>query len=135
LGRLLATLAALTGLLLPLLGLSAPTAVMLLPAHALFSVLVCAGSMLHGWRGHPDLARRWGLAYLVATALCIASLEVGALVRGAALAYWGLPWIALLAWGWVPPVVSGGAGVLGGLRERRLTGRVVRRRRRGLREA
>jgi len=131
-GRLLASLAALTGLLLPFLALSAPTAVLLIPGHALLSVLVCAISLVHGWSGHPEPARRWLLGYLVATAAAVGALEVGASVRGASVAYWGVPWVALLAWGWVPPLVSGGAGVLGNLRERRLVARTVRRRREAL---
>lgn len=132
-GRLLATLAALTGLVLPVLGLSAPTAVLLVPGHGLFSVLVCVGSAVHGWSGHPDLARRWVLGYLVATAAAVGALELGAMVREASVAYWGVPWTLLLLWGWLPPLVCGAAGVMGTLRERRLVHRTVRRRREALR--
>jgi len=132
-GRLLATLAGLTGLVLPLLGLSAPTAVLLIPGHGLLSVLVCVGSLAHGWGGVPDAARRWVLGYLVATAAAIGALELGAMVRSASVSYWGLPWTVILAWGWIPPLVCGGAGVLGALRERRLVHRTVRQRRQALR--
>ena len=134
-GRLLATLAALNGLVLPVLALSAPTAIMLVPGHQLFSVLVISGSLVHGWTGHPDLARRWLLAYLVATMATVGSLEVGAMVRGSELAYWAVPWVAVLFWGWIPPLVCGAAGAVGTLRERRLIRSVVRARRTGLRQA
>lgn len=127
-GRLLAVLAALTGLLLPALGLSAPTAVLLVPGHALFAALVTAGSLAHGWEGHPEAARRWLLGYLVVTGAAVGALEVGALVRDASVAYWGVPWIALALWGWLPPLAIGAAGLLGTLRERRLSARAVRRR-------
>ena len=115
--------------MLPVLALSAPTAVLLVPSHALLSALVCLGSLTHGWAGHPDTARRWVLGYLVATGAAVGALELGTAVRQGTVAYWGVPWTLMLVWGWIPPLVAGGAGILGGLRERRLVHRTVLRRR------
>ncbi len=129
-GRLLAILAGLVALLLVPLALSGPTALLLVPGHALLALLASVGAADAGFGGRPESARRWGLFYLVATALMVAALEIGARVRGQQIAYWGVPWAAALVWGWLPPVVSGVAGALGELRERRLVKRVVRRRQR-----
>jgi hypothetical protein len=121
--RVLAAHAALLGLLLAPLALSGPTAWLLVPVHAVFSVLVSLGAALDGWRGHPDTARRWGFGYLVASALMIGALQLGAETRGAGMAYWGVPWVAALAWGWIPPVIAGFAGWIAEARERRLVRR------------
>ena len=77
-----------------------------------------------------ELARRWGFFYLLATLAMVVSLEVGARVRGEALAYWGVPWVVVAVWGWIPPLVAGGAGMLGSGTERRRVRSAVRRRRR-----
>jgi hypothetical protein len=126
--RLAAIFGGLTGLLLPFLALVAPTAWLLLPAHLLFSGLVCLASIGEGLSSRPERARRWGLGYLVSTLLAIGAFDLGA--RVADRAYWLVPWTILLAWGWIPPVVAGLAGWGGdGLRAWR-SGRAVRRRHR-----
>jgi hypothetical protein len=108
--RLLAIGAGLLGVLLVPLALSQPTALLLVPAHLGLSVLVCAGAAVDGLAGWAERSRRWGLFYLVATAAMTGALEVGAQVHGSALGYWGVPWLAAVLWGWVPPLVSGIAG-------------------------
>jgi len=127
--RLTAIFGGLTAALLVPLALSGPTAWFLIPAHGLFTVLAIFGPLAEGLAGHPGRARLWALGYLVATALMIGALELGAEVRGSARWYWGAPWLAALAWGWIPPVVSGFAGTLGEARRRRLSSAAVERRR------
>lgn len=127
-GRLLAIVAGLLAVLLVPLALGGPTALLLLPAHLGLSLAVVAGALLDGFDGRPERARRWGFFYLLATFAMVLALELGADARGRALAYWGVPWVAALAWGWIPPVASGLAGMIGAARERRLVGRVVRHR-------
>jgi hypothetical protein len=126
--RPLATLAALVGALLGPLALSAPTAWLLIPVHAVFSAMVGLGAALDGWAGRPERARLWGFGYLVASALMVGGLQLGADTRSAGMAYWGGPWLAVLLWGWIPPLLAGGAGWVGGYRERRLVRRAVRAR-------
>lgn len=126
--RLIALLAGLLAVLLVPLALSGPTALLAAPAHFAFSLAVATGAVLDGLDGWPTRARRWGFVYLVATIAMIAALQVGADARGAGLGYWGIPWIAVLAWGWIPPVVASAAGALGAARARRLT-HVARQRR------
>lgn len=118
--RLLAIFGGLCCFLLIALGLSAPMALLLLPAHLLFTVLAGIGALLEGLAGFPERARRWGLLYLVGTAAMLGALEVGATVHGVGLRYWAAPWLAALVWGWIPPVVAGLAGVVGSFRQRRL---------------
>jgi hypothetical protein len=125
---LLALLAGANALVLLALALSGPTAVMLVPGHALFATLVCAGAMVDGWWGRPDRARAWVGMYLVASILLVAVLEFGADMRHEGMGYWGLPWAFMLMWGWVPPLVGGAAGVLGVLRRRSLVASTVRKR-------
>jgi len=128
--RVLAVQAGILGLLLAPLALAGPTAWLLIPVHAVFSTLVTLGAVLDGWNGRPESARRWGFAYLVATALMIGALQLGAQTREAGFLYWSGPWISALAWGWIPPILAGGAGFVGDWRERRLGTRAVRRRQR-----
>jgi hypothetical protein len=128
LARLLALLALLTGVALWGVSLSGPTALLLVPGHALFAVLVMAGATIDGWSGRPESARAWLFGYVLHGLLLVALLEVGARVRGEALSYWGLPWTFLLAWGWIPPLWTSGAGVVGGWRRRRLVHAIVARR-------
>lgn len=123
--HLLAIVAGLLAVLLVPLALSGPTALLLLPAHLAFVLVTATGAILDGLDGCPERARRWGVLYLVASVLMVAALELGGDVRGMALTYWGVPWVAALVWGWIPPVVSGFAGVLGTARQRRLVTRVV----------
>ncbi len=127
-GRLAATLGALSGLLLVPLALSRPTAVLVVPGHLAFCVMVCAGAVIEGFLGYPERARLWGFGYLVLTTLVVAALELGATSRGLAWTYWGIPWSAILVWGWIPPVVAGVAGVAGHARQHRLARGAVRRR-------
>ncbi|MEQ1565233.1 MAG: hypothetical protein ABMA64_06315 [Myxococcota bacterium] len=108
--RLCAIAAGLLGIVSIPLALSGPTALLLVPAHLALSVVVCVGAVLDGIDAWGERARRWGLFHLVATAAAIAALQVGAQVRGEGAGYWGVPWVAVLAWGWVPPVVAGLAG-------------------------
>lgn len=122
-------LATVTGLLLPPLALSAPTAILVVPGHLLFAVLVVIGAVIGGWAGRPEGPRAWMLGYLVITLATAAALEVGAELRGAGLGYWGIPWTAVLLWGWLPPVVAGLAGWLGVQRRQRLSRRAVAARR------
>ncbi len=126
--RALATFAALLGLLLGPLALSGPTAWLLIPVHAVFSIAVATGAVLDGWSGHPERARQWGLGYLVASAVAVGALQLGAETRGAGLGYWSGPWLAVLIWGWIPPLLAGMAGWIGEYRERRLVRRSVRAR-------
>jgi hypothetical protein len=128
--RLLSILAGLLSVLLVPLALSGPTALLVPVAHLAFSLSVCTGAMLDGLDGWPERARRWGFVYLVATAAAVAALQLGADVRHQGAWYWGVPWVSILAWGWIPPLVSGLAGSLGVARARRLTRRVVVHRRR-----
>ncbi|MCA9493710.1 MAG: hypothetical protein KC621_27445 [Myxococcales bacterium] len=128
--RLLALFAGLVAFLLVPLALSAPTALLLPPSHLLLSALVSMGAVTDGLAGRPERARRWGFFYLLATLAMVVSLEVGARVRGEALAYWGVPWVVVAVWGWIPPLVAGGAGMLGSGTERRRVRSAVRRRRR-----
>lgn len=127
--RLIAILAGLLAVLLVPLALSGPTALLVPPAHLAFCLAVATGSVLDGLDGWPERARRWGFVYLVATVATVAALQVGADVRQAGLGYWGVPWVAVLAWGWMPPVIAAFAGSLGAARARRLTARSVRHRR------
>lgn len=128
-GRLLAIFAGLLAVLLVPLALGGPTTLLLLPAHLGLALVVSTGAALDGLDGYPERARRWGFFYLLATLAMVLALEVGAGVRGKALGYWGVPWAVMLLWGWIPPVVSGFAGMVGAARERRLVKRAVRRRR------
>ena len=123
--RLFALLALATGIALWGVSLSGPTALLLLPGHLLFGVLVMTGATLDGWAGRPEAARGWLFAYVVHGILLVALLEMGADVRGEARGYWGLPWTALVVWGWVPPLWAGSMGVVGVWRRRRLVHSVV----------
>ena len=126
--RLLAIVAGLLAVLLVPLALSGPTALLLLPAHLAFVLVTATGAILDGLDGMPERARRWGFVYLVATIGMVAALQLGGDLRGQALSYWGIPWLAALLWGWIPPVVSGMAGAVGNARQRRLVTRAVRAR-------
>jgi hypothetical protein len=123
--HLLALVAGLLAVLLVPLALSGPTALLLLPAHLAFVLVTSTGAILDGLDGCPERARRWSLLYLVASILMVAALELGGDMRGAALGYWGIPWVGALVWGWIPPVVSAFAGAVGIARQRRLVTQVV----------
>ncbi len=125
--RLLAILAGSLGFVSMPLALSSITSWLLVPCHAVLTAVACAGAVAEAGGGRPERARLWGLAYLVATALMLGALEVGA-ARGGG--YWSLPLAAVLMWGWVPPLVAGLAGWWGGARRRRLATRAVRQRKR-----
>lgn len=127
--RLLAMVAGLLAVLLVPLALSGPTAQLVPVAHLGFSLAVSIGALLDGLDGWPERARRWGFAYLVATAATVGALELGADVRHQGMAYWAFPWFSVLLWGWVPPLVAGIAGTVGGFRARRLAAGVLRHRR------
>ncbi|HHO50671.1 MAG TPA: hypothetical protein ENK18_07290 [Deltaproteobacteria bacterium] len=136
-GRLLAIFAGCSALLLVPLALSAPTAWLLVaPVHLALAGLTCAGGLVDGIAGRPEGARRWGLFYLLASLAMVAALELGGMLRAPRLMgvavpglYWGGAWCLVLTWGWFPPVFCGGMGVVGELRRRRRTHRVLRRRR------
>jgi len=127
--RLLSMGAGLLAVLLVPLALSGPTAQLVPVAHLGFSLAVCTGALLDGLDGWPERARRWGFAYLVATAATVGALQLGADVRAHGIAYWAFPWFSVLLWGWVPPVVAGVAGMVGVFRARRLSDRALRHRR------
>ena len=128
-GRLLSIVAGLLAVLLVPLALSGPTALLVPVAHLAFSLTVSLGAMLDGLDGWPERARRWGFVYLVASAATVGALQLGADVREQGLGYWGIPWIAILSWGWIPPVVSALSGMFGVARARRLSRRTLRIRR------
>jgi hypothetical protein len=127
--RLLVILAGLLAVLLVPLALSGPTALLLLPAHLAFAIVTSTGALLDGFDGWPERARRWGFVFLVVSLATVGALQLGADVRGLAMGYWGIPWLGVLLWGWVPPVVCGFAGVMGSARRDRLVRRAVARRR------
>jgi hypothetical protein len=95
------------GLLVPL-ALAAPTSLLLIPAHFLFTLLASIAALGEGLSGRPQRARAWGGAHLLASILMVAGLEVGARVHE--VRYWIGPWILALLWGWLPMVVGGAAG-------------------------
>jgi hypothetical protein len=126
--RLAAILGGLVGVLIVPLALVAPTSILLIPAHLGFALLATFGAVGEAVVARPERSRIWGLWFLVASIAMVAALQFGSQVDGRA--YWMLPWIAALAWGWIPPVVAGIAGWGGdALRERR-TRQVVRARHR-----
>ncbi len=130
--RPVASFAAVLGVSLPLLGLAGPTVWLLLPVHAAFALAVVLGAGLEGLQGRPVRARLWGFAYLLVCLAVAVGLEVGARARGASVWGWGIPWVVLATWAWVPPVVAALAGWLGeGIRARRVR-RTVRQRRAAL---
>jgi hypothetical protein len=129
LARPVSSFAAILGASLPLLGLAAPTAWLLLPVHAAFACAVVLGAGLDGLMGRPEQARRWGFAYLLVCLAIAVGLEVGARARGASVWGWGVPWLVLATWAWAPPVIAALAGWLGeGIRVRKVR-RTVRHRR------
>jgi hypothetical protein len=128
--RLSVIFGGLIGVLLIPLGLSGPTAWLLIPAHFGFTVVATTGAVIEGLLGHAERARLWGLFYLVTTLAMAGTLELATLVRGDSIVYWVAPWLGALLWGWIPPVVSGVAGVFGEERARNLVRRSVQRRRR-----
>jgi len=118
------------GVLLIPLGLSGPTAWLLIPAHFGFTAIAASGAAIEGLTGHAERARLWGLFYLVTTLAMAGSLEVAATIRGDSATYWMAPWLSALFWGWIPPVVSGVAGTFGEERARNMIRRTVQRRKR-----
>lgn len=128
--RLSVIFGGLIGVLLVPLGLSGPTAWLLIPAHFGFTVVATLGAATEGLLGHAERARLWGLFYLVTTLAMAGTLEVATMARGDTLVYWVAPWLAALLWGWVPPVVSGIAGMFGEERARNMLKRSIRHRRR-----
>ena len=128
--RLTAIFGGLVAVLSIPLALAAPTAWVLVVAHLGFTAIATVGAALEGLAGHGERARLWGLFYLVATVLMVATLEFAATERGAGTSYWAAPWLAALLWGWIPPVIAGLGGLFGEERARALTRRAVRRRRR-----
>lgn len=114
--RLLSACGGVLAVLLLPLSLSGPTAWLLLPAHLLLTAVAALGAALEGLTARPERARIWGLGYLVATLLVAGGLELVTQVRQADAWYWGPPWLGLVIWGWVPPLVAGLAGAFGDLR-------------------
>ena len=131
-GRLAAVLGALLGVVLVPLALVAPTAILLLPGHLAFTALATAGAIGEGVAGRPERARLWGALHLVGSIAMIAALELGSRVDGRA--YWIVPWLFAVIWGWIPAVAGGLAGWLGEGIRRKLSDRAVRRRHRERRE-
>lgn len=132
--RLLAILGGLLVVVSVPLALARPTAWLLLPAHLALTVIATCGALAEGLRGRAERARLWGFGYLTATLLVVGTLELAARVRGVWAGYWGPAWVALLLWGWFPPLVAGMAGMVGDARARRRTARAVRRRKAQKRE-
>jgi len=128
--RLAVIFGGLFGVLLIPLGLSGPTAWLLIPAHFGFTVIAAAGAAIEGLSGHAERARLWGLFYLIATLAMAGVLELAAEIRGHSTTYWLAPWLGALFWGWIPPVVSGVAGSFGEERARNMVRRTVQRRKR-----
>jgi hypothetical protein len=126
--RLLAIVGALLGVLLVPIALVGPTAWLVVPAHALFSLLVTVAAVIDGLSGRAERARVWGIGYMVASLATIGALQFGSTVEGRA--YWVVPWVAMLAWGWAPPVVAGLAGWAGELVRAWRSDRSVQRRKR-----
>src|SRR5688500_7340947 len=106
--RLAAILGGLVGMLLVPLALVAPTALLLLPAHFAFTALATAAALGEGVAGRPERARLWGWWHLVVSIVTVGGLELGSRLDGRG--YWVVPWVFVLAWGWLPPVVGGLAG-------------------------
>lgn len=123
---LLAAFAALLGMLLIPVALVSPTVWLVPPAHLAFSVVVSVGAVLEAVAGHPDRARLWGAGYLVASIAMVAGMQVGSDVEGRA--YWYVPWLVVLLWGWAPAVVAGLAGWVGEPIRTWRSDRAVRRR-------
>lgn len=130
---LLAVLAALLGVLMVPLALAGGTAWLLLPAHLAFSGACTVGALLGGLSGHPWRARQFALGYLVGSVAAVAALTLGSGARDGSW-YWMLPWAGALIWAWAPPIAGMAAASLGEVRRRGRTRRVVRRRRKELRE-
>lgn len=125
--RLLAIFGGLTGILILPLGLVAPTAWLLVPAHAAFTALCILGALLSAARGAADAARRWGAWHIVATIGAMTGFELGR--RAQEGAWWMAPWLLILLWAWIPMVVAGLAGAVGERLGRAWDQRVVARRR------
>jgi hypothetical protein len=123
---LLAIVGALGALFALPLGLVGPTSWLLLPVHAALTAVAVAGALMEAFRGAPERARLWGFAHLLATLGVVASIEVGRRVSGGA--WWVVPWLGILAWGWIPIVVAGGAGWIGEVVSRWRSKRTVRKR-------
>lgn len=102
--RLLAVFGVLWGLMLGPLGLSAVTSWLLIPGHAVFSVLVVLGTLVAAWGGYPRRVRFWGAWYLLASGAMVGGLFLGSHAQGQSL-YWMVPWVGVLLWAWIPPVV------------------------------
>lgn len=124
---MLAVFGGLTGVLIVPLGLVAPTAWLLVPAHAAFTALCVMGAVLSGARGAADAARRWGAWHAVATIGAMTGFELGR--RAQEGIWWMAPWLLILIWAWIPMVVAGLAGAVGEAVRRSWDQRVVARRR------
>lgn len=116
---LLWTFAGALGVLAVPLALSGATAWLVVPAHGVLSAVACAGALVEAWAHRAERARLWGFAYLVATAAILGALEVGGVLRGQAGWAWMAPFVGVLVWGWLPPVVAGAAGWWAAGRRRR----------------
>lgn len=128
--RLLAVFGGLTGIFIVPLGLVAPTAWLLVPAHAAFTAVCIVGALLSAARGHADGARRWGAWHLIATVGAMTGFELGR--RASDGVWWVAPWLLILLWAWIPMVVAGVAGAAGDLVRAWWDRRVVARRRAAL---
>ena len=128
--RLLAIVGALTALFALPLGLVGPTSWLLLPVHASLTAIAIVGAGMEASRGAPERARLWGFAHLLVTLGTVVSIDVGRRVSGGV--WWVVPWLGILAWGWIPIVVAGGAGQVAEVVSRWRSKQVIRQRRKEL---
>lgn len=124
--RLLAIVGGLGAVFAVPLGLVGPTSWLLLPVHLGLTVIAVFGASMEAYRGAPERARLWGFAHLLATIAILVSMELGRRVSDGL--WWYVPWLGMLAWGWIPMVVGGGAGWIGEIVSRWRSRRMVRRR-------
>lgn len=128
-GRLLAVVCGLWGLLLVPIALAPQTAWLVVPAHLGFTLLAAVAAVGEGIAGRGGSARAFGGWHLVATVLAVAALQVGSQVAG--IRYWMAPWAIVLYWAWIPAVVSGLSGIVGEWVGERRSARAVRIRKAG----
>jgi hypothetical protein len=113
------------------LALSSGTSWLVVPGHLLFSLVAVVAALSALVEGRPGRARTIGLLYLGFSVAAAAALGWGAEMRGERWS-WVLPWVAMLAWGWVPPVVSAVSAWGAAARARSVRRAVVRNRKAAL---
>lgn len=126
-GRLLAILSGLLGVLIVPLALAAATSWLAVLAHLLLAATCTTLSVWHGAAGRPAEARGWGLWFVLVTVAAGLSLHVGSWQRDGW--GWAVPLVLLCLWGWIPPVIAWVAGAAGTSRRWSRSRRAVGRRR------